>query len=166
MKPRNFSPPYCPCTRPHRTLNQPLVMNVAKARRQAVFLKQHHLAGLRTFARYLRHRVHSQARTWLCTCRLSANASRRTTSLRMDASCNSAPPMLAIISTACSFVSCVLSLINLHALAVILFGGERCTGRARLQVRKCVPDLMFLTLLSLFTHTIWDDDISFFQQLV
>ena len=34
--------------RPHRTLKQPLVLNMAKARRQAVFLTAHHPAGKRT----------------------------------------------------------------------------------------------------------------------
>ena len=72
MRPCNFSHAHCKCTRPHRTLNQPWYAN-----RQAVFLTQHHLARKRTFARYLRHRVQSPARTWLCPCRLSATACRR-----------------------------------------------------------------------------------------
>ena len=40
-------------TSTHRALNQSLVLNMEKARRQAVFLTQHHLAGKGTFIRYL-----------------------------------------------------------------------------------------------------------------
>ena len=40
MGPRNFFHLHCQCTRPRRTLNQLLVLNMAKARKQAVFLTQ------------------------------------------------------------------------------------------------------------------------------
>ena len=43
MKPHNVSHPHCRCTRARRALNQPLVLNLAKACRQAVFLTQQHL---------------------------------------------------------------------------------------------------------------------------
>ena len=66
MKPRIFFHPHCHCTCPRCSLNQPWVLDIAQARSQAMFLTPYHLAGKRTFARYLLHRVPSPARSWLC----------------------------------------------------------------------------------------------------